>query len=194
MRMLLFTLFLLAPLSAEATSYTLLAYTPGSGSAVFLTRTQDLTSFSSSDPYFSLSPSDANTFVSRVSGSGTSIWTIARTGHAQLTSNGLVLIDGLTSAYSLFLTQTGTLISGGFNSSFTDAYIDPGLVGGVDSHTWSGALSLPIYTDGFDQQWSLEASTTATVLPEPSTLALLAPVSVALWFWRSLRKTKVART
>ena len=153
-----------------------------------------MTSFSSSDPYFSVSPGNAFMFVSRLSGSTSSLWTIERNGHSQLTSNGLVLIDGLTSAYSLFLTQTGPFVSGGFHSSFTDAYIDPGLVGGVDSHTWSGALSLPIYTDGFDQQWSLEASTTATVLPEPSTLALLAPVSVALWFWRSLRKTKVART
>ncbi len=41
MQILLLTLLLIAPLSAEATSYTLVAYTPGSGSAVFLTRTQD---------------------------------------------------------------------------------------------------------------------------------------------------------
>ena len=193
MQILLLTLLLIAPLSAEATSYTLVAYTPGSGSAVFLTRTQDLTSFSAGNAYFSVSPSNTFTFSSGVSGSGSSIWTIERNGHTQLISNGVVLVDGLTSFYSLFLTQTGTLISGGFHSSFIDAYIDSRLVGGLDSHDWSGALSLPIYTDGFDQQWTLQATTTATVLPEPSSLGLLAFVSVALWLWRSLREMKVAR-
>lgn len=102
--------------------------------------------------------------------------TVANGGQFKMaTTSGVTLVDAVTTSYGLGPPGTS------FASSFS-GFINPQLVGGISSHEWSGTFSTPLA--GLDKPWTFQAR---TQLPEPSTLALMAPIAVGLWVWRRHR-------
>ena len=76
----------------------------------------------------------------------------------------------------------GASTSQRFSATFSQAFIDPSLVG-VTSSAWSGSLNALLVRNGVPQgDWTFHAPTTE--VPEPSTMALMGPLVVGLWLWR----------
>lgn len=161
---------LLLPSPAFATLYEVFA---SANVGAHTSSTDTLSSWTTGGPpflYFGIPMTTASPFT------GILTWTIENGGHTQLsTADGLILIDGLTTSYSP---------GPGFHSSFTNATIDPRMIGGITSNAWSGSLMASLFPNARPQDdwhWEFRASTEA---PEPSTLALVAPLVVGLWLWR----------
>ena len=169
MRVLLFIMLLL-PSPAFATLYEVLAST---NVGAYSASTDAVSSWTTGGPpflYFGIPMTTPSPFR------GTLTWTIENGGRTQLsTADGLILIDGLTTSYSP---------GPGFHSSFADATIDPRMIGGITSNSWSGSLMASLFPNAAPQgdwHWEFRAS---TEMPEPSTLALMTPLVVGLWLWR----------
>jgi len=97
---------------------------------------------------------------------------------------GRILVEGITTGYSII-----PGIAGRTQAQFTSTFLGrivPDLTEGITSNIWIGTLTAGFPTDAINTLnglWSLHATTTTSLVPEPSTFALLVS-GVSVWLYR----------